>query len=75
MMDRKDKELLEKVLDALREMRAWVNPDYYREVVMPVVRDIKDRLFYVHAEELKKKKKKDPLDVDTVPQKFLDTML
>jgi hypothetical protein len=77
-MQAKDKELLQSVLDALREMRAWVNPDYYREKVMPVVNEIRERLLYVNAEELKrssKTRKKDPLDVDTVPQKFLDGML
>jgi hypothetical protein len=77
-METKDKELLQNVLDALREMRAWVNPDYYREKVLPVVNEIRSRLLYVNSEELRRSarvRKSDPLEVDTVPQKFLDSML
>lgn len=44
-----DYRLLQEALDTFLRIRHWIDPDYYREQIMPTVRKIKDRLAIVET--------------------------
>lgn len=49
--------LLHEALDTFQKLRHWIDPDYYREQVMPTVRKIKDRLAIIETNRFLEEKK------------------
>lgn len=78
--------LLHETLETFQRIRHWIDPDYYREQVMPTVRKIKDRLAVIetnkfledkrkiHEDSSKEQERIKKLedDPDTIPNKLIE---
>ena len=65
-----DKRVLEDALSALRHSKDLVNHRYYETIMKPAMDGLKEALFTIPAPFKKIEKERDPLDIDTVPQKL-----
>lgn len=79
-------DLLNEALDTFQKLRHWIDPDYYREQIMPTVRKIKDQLALIETELWQQERQKkyqqytaprpdSPPDHDglaTIPSKLID---
>ena len=78
----KDVRLLNDTLEVFKKVRQWLPPEYYKETVMPIVNQIKERLAIVETELFMKqralnyehysKKVEEEKEPDTVPSQLLD---
>lgn len=65
----KDEILMQEAIDAFSKLRHWINPDFYREQILPVVNKLKDRVnTYTFT-----KKISEP-ELDTVPSALAESI-
>lgn len=75
-MNNKERELLQNAAIALEFFKGSMNRDLFRKEIEPLVSEIREYLIEYELKLIKEKterKKKDPLDIDTVPQPLLQT--
>lgn len=75
-----DRELLEEALDTFKKLRHWVDPDYYREHVMPTINKLKNHLAFVETKQWQQDRKNayakhnpGPDELRTVPSRLIES--
>lgn len=74
-----DYELLKQALDTFTRIRHWVEPDFYREHVMPTVNRIRERVAVIETQSFTRAKptKAPPPhyeEPDTIPDNLMNAM-
>lgn len=69
----KDEMLIQETINTFAKVKSWVDPDFYKEHILPTVKKLKDHLYLNNLKELKDKSfKEHSTEPDTVPSKFTD---
>ena len=72
-MEREDRILIQSCLDIFLQLRGWVDQDYYRSNISPLVTKMRERLAYIDSIQFKRSRLPDDFQ-DTVPQKFSESI-
>lgn len=63
----KDERLIQEAIDTFSKIRHWVDPDFYREHILPTVKKLKDRMAKMDSLQSIKRSSTEP---DTIPSQL-----
>ena len=71
-----NEELLHEVLDTFQKIRSWINPDFYRQQVMPTVNKVREQLAAIETEKFVKNYESNQVidEIPTIPSRLEDEL-